>query len=292
MLNNTHSSEIPTQRLHILAALLLLWMGTLAGAQTPGDVIGLDPELRETPLEVASTGNTVAPEVTLAGLLRSGGWAMWPLGLFSIALIALAMYNAIVLRVREFCPPRFVEDLKHLMRTFELRSAHEHALGNPSYVGRMLSRSLPSIDPTDRQTLGREKFQEAVGDFALRANSRYMLWINYFSILAQAAPMLGLLGTVSGMIKAFSSMGREGMGDPTRLASHISEALVTTACGLMIALPALFCFFVFRNRLTQLISRCIDVVDELHDTALAATNPTSSLHQLPNGLDHESSEHA
>jgi len=112
-----------------------------------------------------------------------------------------------------------------------------------------------------------------------------MLWVNYFSILAQASPMLGLLGTVSGMIKAFSTMGREGMGDPTLLAGHISEALVTTACGLIIALPALFCYFVFRNRLTQLISQCVDIADDLLDASLAAVNPDHHGVGLPNGIE-------
>jgi biopolymer transport protein ExbB len=100
-----------------------------------------------------------------------------------------------------------------------------------------------------------------------------MLWVNYFSIIAQAAPMLGLLGTVSGMIKAFGTMGREGMGDPTKLATHISEALITTATGLTIAIPALFCFFVFRNRLAQLVGKCHDIFDELFQELLAAVTP-------------------
>ena len=173
------------------------------------------------------------------------------------------------------------------MNSFNLRHALQAAKEHPSYLGQMLGRSLPNLDPADHETLGREKVQEAMGDYALRANGHYMLWVNYFSIFAQAAPMLGLLGTVSGMIKAFSAMGREGMGDPTLLAGHISEALVTTATGLIIALPALFCYFVFRNRLTQLIGQCIDTADELIDAALSAVNPEHHVHGLPNGLNDE-----
>lgn len=266
--------------------LALLAVGSVI-AQDMVPVRGLDPDLEQTlPEAPPDEGEAVAAEVTLTGLLRSGGWAMWPLGAFSIAVIALAGYNLIALRKGEFCPRRLVGGLQDHMSAFRLRSALDMAREDGSYLGRMLARSLPSIDVTDRETLGRDSFQEAMGDFALRANGHYMLWVNYFSILAQASPMLGLLGTVSGMIKAFSSMGREGMGDPTLLAGHISEALVTTACGLVIALPALFCYFVFRNRLTQLIGQCVDTADELLDTALAAANPEHLAQRLPDGIAH------
>ena len=269
----------------LLPLILVLAASGSGVAQEPTSVLGLDPSIEETrPDDVGDAETTVADAVTLPGLLRSGGWAMWPLSAFSIAVIALAGYNLFTLRKTEFCPPALVENLRGHMSAFRLRSALAAAGGDGSYLGRMLTRSLPSIDATDQETLGRDAFQEAMGDFALRANGHYMLWVNYFSILAQAAPMLGLLGTVSGMIKAFSTMGREGMGDPTLLAGHISEALVTTACGLIIALPALFCYFVFRNRLTQLIGECVDTADELLDVALSATNPQHLAQRLPDGF--------
>ena len=288
MLKTNRGTNALTRRLCAVAVFCLMGISMCGSGQEPGDIPGLDPALAETPPPASWTGDVLAPEMTFGELLESGGWAMWPLGLFSVAVIALAIYNLLALRLVEFCPPRLVEELRADMSAFDLRHALDRVRRDASYLGRMLSRSLPSIDSTDRRTLGREKFQESIADFALRANSHYMLWVNYFSILAQAAPMLGLLGTVSGMIKAFSAMGREGMGDPTRLAGHISEALVTTACGLIIALPALFCYFVFRNRLTQLVSRCVDVADELLDTGLAAANPGRPVDQLPSGLDHDS----
>ena len=269
----------------VIPAVLCIAMAPALRAQAPGDVQGLDPSVRETPPAHADAEVIVADQLSLLTLLQSGGWAMWPLGLFSVAVFALALHNVLSLRTSQFCPPGLVGDLRRLMEEVKIRDAFELAKASPTYLGRMLSRSLPSIDSADPETLGREKFQEAMGDFSLRTNGRYMLWVNYFSILAQASPMLGLLGTVSGMIKAFSTMGREGMGDPTLLAGHISEALVTTACGLIIALPALFCYFVFRNRLTQLISQCVDIADELLDASLAAVNPDHHGVGLPNGIE-------
>ena len=85
------------------------------------------------------------------------------------------------------------------------------------------------------------------------------------SIIGASSPMLGLLGTVSGMIKAFSAMGREGMGDPTLLAGHISEALVSTATGLIIAIPALFAHSFLEARAGGIITDMeTELIDLLH----------------------------
>jgi len=269
----------------LLLITLLVFLAPIPAAhsQDGEGIEGLDPDIGET-LPSAPAPEVVFEEVTFGRLLAAGGWAMWPLAAFSIAVIALALYNVSALRTNEFCPPDLVKQLHNNMSSFQVRTAVETARDHPSYLGRMLGRSLPAMDPNDKETLGREQVHEAISEFAERTNGQYMLWVNYFSILAQASPMLGLLGTVSGMIKAFSTMGREGMGDPTRLAEHISEALVTTACGLIIALPALFCYFVFRNRLVRLIGTCVEIADELLDASLESLNPGFRQSRLPNGL--------
>ena len=249
------------------------------------DIPGLSDELPGTPPVAMETQEVLEHQLTVISLLQSGGWAMWPLGLFSIAIVALATFVMMMLRRSEFCPDSLSQELKLHAERFELRTALAKAESSPTYLGRMLARSLPYLDSDDEETLGRERVHEAMAEFGARNNGRYMSWVNYFSILAQAAPMLGLLGTVSGMIKAFSTMGREGMGDPTLLASNISEALVTTAVGLLIAVPALLFFFIFRNRLTQLVGRCVDVTDDFLDTALASLQSSGSgRHFLPDGL--------
>jgi len=82
----------------------------------------------------------------------------------------------------------------------------------------------------------------------------FMKPINYLSIIGGTAPMLGLLGTVSGMIKAFSVISQGGMGDPGKLAGSIGEALITTATGLVIAIPAMMAYFVFKNNFIKTLS--------------------------------------
>ena len=267
-----------------LGAVCLLIIGlffTLAAAQEPAPVQGLDPEIEGTPPPVAV--EPADAEVTLWSLVRAGGWAMWPLAVFSVAILALALYEITALRSAAFCPAATIDEINRQLRGGHPRQAIGAARKSPSYYGRMMARCLPYIDIQDDKTWGRAAVHEAIGEFTSRANQGHMTSINYFSILAQASPMLGLLGTVTGMIKAFGTMGQEGMGDPTRLSSHISEALVSTAFGLIVALPAHFCFFVFRNRLIQLVGRCVDAADDALDGGLEATRSTAteSSHAAP-----------
>ena len=91
------------------------------------------------------------------------------------------------------------------------------------------------------------KVKESVEEASVEQLSKLMKPIDYLSIIGASAPMLGLLGTVSGMIKAFHTMGSGGMGDPAKLAENIGEALITTAPGLIIAIPAMFFFFFFKK---------------------------------------------
>ena len=91
-------------------------------------------------------------------------------------------------------------------------------------------------------------------------------WINYLNVVAAVAPMIGLLGTVSGMISAFQTIGQVGMGDPSALAGDIGEALVTTATGLTIGIPAMIAYFILRNRLNSQILATVESGGDLIDS--------------------------
>ena len=91
------------------------------------------------------------------------------------------------------------------------------------------------------------KVQEAIQEASTEEVTTYMKPIDYLSVIGATSPMIGLLGTVSGMIKAFQTIGTQGMGKPEVLAGNIGEALVTTATGLIIAIPAMLFYYGFRN---------------------------------------------
>ncbi len=224
-------------------------------------------------------------KVSLIQLVKEGGWAMYPLGAVSLAVVSLAVFNFIQLTKTKFCPPVLHQTLLENMQQCRVRSAIEVASQDASFLGRMMAYSLPFVDATQPETLGKESVEEAMADFTVKENRQYMNWVNYFSVASQAAPMLGLLGTVSGMIGAFGKLRSTGMADPTLLAGNISEALVTTATGLIIALPALFFYFFFKNRLGAMVSACHEAGEEMLNASIQAVNSDQLYAKVPEGLE-------
>jgi len=111
-----------------------------------------------------------------------------------------------------------------------------------------------------------------------------MSWVGYFSVIAQAAPMIGLFGTVAGMIMAFDTMGLSGGADPNELAGNISLALMTTAGGLVVAIPSIFLFYIFKNQFNKLVGEAQEVVVEGLDLAVATVNAEQQLAKVPEGI--------
>ncbi|MEX0330845.1 MAG: MotA/TolQ/ExbB proton channel family protein [Puniceicoccaceae bacterium] len=176
---------------------------------------------------------------TLYELLQQGGWAMFPLGSLSLALFALILFTWI-------------------------QTSRGHYGLRPSRWTEL---------PVGRQLLGRasELESEARGTFIdeqstiIEANT--LRWIQYLNVIATIAPMVGLLGTVSGMIGAFQTIATGGMGKPELLAGDIGEALITTATGLTIGIPAMIFYFVLRNRLDSRLEELVDWLSRELETA-------------------------
>ena len=87
--------------------------------------------------------------------------------------------------------------------------------------------------------------------------------INYLNVIATLAPMVGLLGTVSGMVKAFNVIAAQGTGDPKLLAGNISEALITTASGMIVGIPAMFFYFFFKNKYGAIVAKVSQQVGDI-----------------------------
>lgn len=216
------------------------------------------PGVDDAPVTAPAAPDTGAPESgekNLFDLILEGGWAMWPLGLMSIAIIALSVYSFLDLNAKNFYPPEVVSQLDDAMENGDLDGAIRISGESPTCLGQVMHGATEYVYERGYETLDGDTIYDLMADASQEFNRSRARTINYFSVISQAAPMLGLLGTVSGMIKAFGTLGREGMGDPAKLASNISEALVTTASGLVVALPAIFAYFFFRDKLTELVSR-------------------------------------
>lgn len=206
-----------------------------------------------------STGNgsegevTAKGKTTLMGLIKSGGWAMWILGAFSLGLVALCVFNFMDLQEKNFSPPELYAALEGDMDGASIEEAMQRTETDATCLGQIVYGAMDYVVHRGYGVLDGEHLDNLMADASRAFNRKRARTINYFSVIGQAAPMVGLLGTVSGMIKAFANLGQSGMGDPSKLAANISEALVTTASGLIIAIPAIFAYFFFRDRLSNLV---------------------------------------
>ncbi len=209
---------------------------------------------------------------------------MIPIGILSVMMITLAVFNMLQLSKKKFCPKVLEEAILANMADVKVRSAIDMAAQDPSYLGRMVTAAFPKVDATDAETLGRVKVEDQIADFCVKEQLKYMTWIGYFSVIGQSAPMLGLFGTVAGMVMAFDTMGLSGGSDPGALAKNISIALMTTAGGLVVAIPSIFFFYVFKNRFNALVAKVQAVAAEGMDLAIATVNADQQLAKVPEGI--------
>lgn len=221
-------------------------------------------------------------EMSMWGMLKAGGPVMIVLGLLSFAVIGLLVYGIIDIRKPNFCPDELVAGLKADMQAANLESAQMRLQPAENCLSAVIAVGIRHLSVHGFEALGSEKFDDVLSSASRRFNRNRARTINYFSVIAQAAPMLGLLGTVSGMILAFGSLSSSGGGDPSVFADDISMALVTTAGGLVVALPAIFSYFFMRDRLQTLVAITDDTVEELieilHD-AVTVYEDEDAVHQ-------------
>lgn len=234
--------------------------------------------------EVAADAGAEAAQKTLMDKIVEAGWFMLPIGILSIMMITLAVFNALQLSVKKFLPAGLRDEVLACMADVRVRSAIDVAAQDASYFGRMVATAYPLVDATDPESLGRIKVEDSIAEFSVRENSRYMSWIGYFSVIAQAAPMIGLFGTVAGMIMAFDTMGLSGGSDPSKLAGNISLALMTTAGGLVVAIPSIFCFYIFKNRFNKLVGDVQETAIQGLESAIATVNADQQLAKVPEGI--------
>jgi biopolymer transport protein ExbB len=194
-----------------------------------------------------------APKKTsLWDLLKTGGWAMWPLGLCSIGLVTMVVINVRLVSRKNLLPLAAVLPIRAAAEQHDLGQMFSLAKATPSLYTNGLLPGLRKLDPDD-PAASKPDMESAIAEAVSREEAQVGFWINFLSLITGVAPMIGLLGTVSGMIGAFQKIGMGGMGKPELLAGNIGEALITTATGLVIAIPAMFAYFIFRNNLSRIV---------------------------------------
>lgn len=198
------------------------------------------------------TGDKTPGDKSLLDMIKAGGWAMFPLGFLSVATVGLAVYNGIALRTSNFIDEEVINTVESSILAGDFDSAKQHCVNNPGPVTNTISHV---IDETSRgENVNADSVEKAFEAASTKELTGPYVMVSYLSIIAAIAPMLGLLGTVSGMVKAFNAIAAQGMGKPDLLADNISEALITTATGMTIGIPAMFFFFFFKNKYGKIVS--------------------------------------
>ncbi len=175
---------------------------------------------------------------------------MLPLGLCSLALIYLVIHSLRETRPAKFGTDYFSDRIASLCKNNRFEDAQAAAKPEPSILGQALAAGLPKFDVSDAKS-SKERVEEAIQERFELEEHTVGQWIHYINVIATVSPMIGLLGTVSGMIGAFQTMSAGGMGRPELLAGDIGEALITTATGLCIGIPAMVAHSYFNNRLNN-----------------------------------------
>lgn len=189
---------------------------------------------------------------SLWSMISQGGWAMYPLALCSLTLIYLVIHCGRETRKRAFGDESATLQIASLCGEGSISDAVKQASSEGTRLGRSIANGLrkaEAIGPRDPI----ESVENEIFDSLEIEENEVGQWIHYLSITANVAPMIGLLGTVSGMIGGFQTMASGGMGRPELFAGDIGEALITTATGLCIGIPAMVAHAVFSNRLNALM---------------------------------------
>jgi biopolymer transport protein ExbB len=193
------------------------------------------------------------PPLTFFQIVFSGG----PLGIanmvvligLSITALALATDNLRIVRKASIIPPGLAEHVRDTVSAGEIGQARSACQGQPSFLAAVLLHGLAEIDS------GWTDIEKAMEDATAEQAARLYRRIEYLSVIGNIAPMVGLLGTVTGMLLAFKQVAdTEGNAGAAQLADGIYQALVTTVVGLIIAIPSLGAFALFRSRVDQLVA--------------------------------------
>jgi biopolymer transport protein ExbB len=235
----------------IVGLLLLLVVAGVLFAQTPPTS---PSTATETPAESATETEDTSSrgkEVSLWNTIKAGGIIGLIIILESLVAMGLIVEHFMSLRQDRFVPPMLERQIQTLLDDGNVSAATELSKGSRSLLGITIAAGLERHGGV----FGFFEMQSSMREAAEREVARLHRKLEYISFIAATAPMMGLLGTVTGMISAFNIISLTGgTAKPSQLAGGISEALVTTCMGLIVAIPTMFFASLFRNRIDGCVS--------------------------------------
>ena len=195
-------------------------------------------------------------------LIRAGGFLMWPILACSIISMAIIAERFWSLRQTKIAPTNLVANVWQWHKSDQLDAKRIQALRTNSPLGMILAAGL--LNRKHSREIMKESIEE-VGRLVAHSLERFL---NTLGTISSITPLLGLLGTVIGMIKVFTVITSQGIGDPSVLSEGISEALLTTAAGLSVAIPSLMFYRYFRGKVDDLVvtmeQEALKMVEVMH----------------------------
>ena len=266
-----------TIRLPIGLIIVLTGMGLAreATAETAATLVAMQTPMQAGTAQNLNAADVPAAEETTGSLLEivlSGGWTgffiLLVLLFLSIGAMALALEHVMTIREHVLMPPDLGEQVRGQLASGNLAAANQACQAQPSFLAFVLRAGLAETDG------GWSAVEKSLEDATAEQAARLFRKIEYLSVIGNIAPMIGLLGTVTGMIFAFQEVAAtQGAARAAELAEGIYMALVTTVGGLIVAIPSLAGFAVFRNRVDQLVA----------ETAYVSLHALSPLKRLRSG---------
>jgi biopolymer transport protein ExbB len=186
--------------------------------------------------------------LNVRALLDAGGAIGYLTIALSVAMVALVVEHLLSIRRASLMPPGLADNCRQLIAGGQLHQAEEACRERPSFLGYVIGAGLQEAP------LGYDAVEKAMEDAAHEQAARLFRKIEYLSVIGTIAPMLGLMGTVWGMIQAFGEFSDKANPQVSEFAPGISHALVTTLFGLLVAIPALSAFAIFRNRIDEYVA--------------------------------------
>lgn len=237
--------KINAMRIRIVAALLCVVVVAMVGMSC------LSAQESETP--------RVAPEnVSLFETLKKGGTIGWLIVFLSVVAVALAVEHAIAIRRSKLMPMSTILQIRALIKKRNFDELRDFCETDRSFVAAVIGAGV--AEPRSSYDEIEDAMMEAGSDQTAKLYRK----IEYLSLIGNIAPMLGLLGTVAGMIRSFNTIAQTGgFAKPAELAGGISMALITTYEGLTVAVPVLIAYVYFRNKIEALSTEVAEVGEEL-----------------------------
>ena len=212
----------------------------------------------EVPIPVAVPPEPAKQGMTFLGFIQAGGVIGYIIMLLSLISVALMIEYAFSIRRPILMPPGFADEVLKLLTQGQANAALQKCQNDPSSLAQILYAGMSQYE------FGWESIEKSAEEATAEQASRLYRKVEYLNVIGNIAPMIGLLGTVVGMVMAFQQMADSGgYGRATELAEGIYLALITTIQGLLVAIPCLAAYSLFTNRIATLIAETTFVAEQV-----------------------------